>query len=157
LGSIVAAVLLIGRLRALAASLTEGVSWALDRLGFAAALLGAAADRCDRIGGFTTKAIAGAFANSPASDKAWVRIVGHAVEMHTGLFFIWLPLFFRVPLMLLGFAIPKSAEYSARLGWFGITSGTASTLTGMAKFLKEFPHSTLSLKPALLPGRFRSS
>jgi hypothetical protein len=90
------------------------VSRALDRLGFAAAFLGAAVlIVAIGIDGFTTKAIADAFANSPASDKASVRIVGHAVEMHTGLFFIWLPLFFGVPLMLLGFAIPISSSRSA--------------------------------------------
>jgi hypothetical protein len=55
---------------------------------FAAALLGAAVlIVAIGIDGFTAKALADAFANSPASEKASARIAGHAVElMHTGLF-----------------------------------------------------------------------
>jgi hypothetical protein len=69
---IVAAVLFIGGFAALATSLTEGLSWALGRLGFAAALLEAAVlIVAIGIDGFTTKALADTFANSPASEKAW--------------------------------------------------------------------------------------
>jgi hypothetical protein len=77
---------------ALTVSLDEGIAWALSRVGFAQVLLGAAVlIVAIGIDGFTTKALADAFADAPQSDKAAARIVGHAVElMHTGLFFIWL-------------------------------------------------------------------
>jgi hypothetical protein len=77
--------------------------------------------------------------------------------MHTGLFFIWLPLLCGLPLILLGLAIAKSPKYSAWFGWFGVASGIASTLTGGAKFLEGILAFNVIPKPPRLPGRFGCS
>jgi hypothetical protein len=88
------------------------------------------------IDGFTTKAISDAWAAASPADKPTLLLIGHAVELvHTGLFYLWLPLFLGGPPLLIGLAFWSQGRRI--LGAWGVAAGVAAVGFGSWCFLSR--------------------
>lgn len=143
LGFIVGAFLWVGAFIALAASLRQGVSWALGWLGAAAVIVGAAIHVVDSsISGFGLTALANAWASAPASEQAKLLRVGDTLlYVLNGTWPSVHSYFHGLPFLLAGLAVAFSCRYPAWIGWVGVVGGAASLLGGMLQFIGIIPHS----------------
>lgn len=107
------------------------------RLGLAVGLIGAAVlIVAFGIDGFTTKAISDAWAAAAPAEKPTLLLIGHAVELvHTGLFYLWLPLFLGGPPLLVGLAFWTVGRRI--LGAWGVLAGSAAVAIGCWCFLSR--------------------
>jgi hypothetical protein len=136
-GFMFGAVLWVGALVALAATLGDGASWALGRLSVAAAIIGATVHVVD--GSLNAGGLAGlamAWEAAPESERA--ALVQNADLLLRVLDATWagvITLFHGVPFVLAGLAIALSRRYPAWLGWVAIIGGAGSLIVGLAMFL----------------------
>lgn len=136
LGFMFGALLWVGALVALAATLTEGHAWALGRLAVAAVILGATLHAVD--GSLNASALAGlaaAWAAAPAAEQAALAQDG-ALLLRV-LDATWagaITLFHGAPFVLAGLAVALSPRYPTWLGWVGLVGGAGSVLVGVAMF-----------------------
>jgi len=130
---IVAAVLTLLGLRGFVALVRDAVP---ARLGYTVAMVGAAVlIVAFGIDGFTTKAVSDSWAVADPADKPTLLLIGHSIELlHTGLFYLWLPLFLGAPPLLLGFAFWGEGR-GRILGIWGIATGLACLGIGTWGFL----------------------
>jgi hypothetical protein len=105
------------------------------RLGLTVCIVGAAVlIVAFGIDGFTTKAISDAWVAAGPADKPTLLLIGHAVELlHTGLFYLWLPLFLGGPPLLIGLAFWSRKRRI--LGAWGVAAGLAAVGIGCWCFL----------------------
>jgi hypothetical protein len=137
LGFILGALLWVGAFVALASSLTEGVGWALGRLGVASIIIGATLHIIDAsINGFGLAALAHAWATAPAPEQAnLLRDGDMLLRILGGTWASVITFFHGVPFILLGLAVVFSRRYPAWLGWVGVGGGLGSVVLGVTMFL----------------------
>jgi hypothetical protein len=86
------------------------------------------------IDGFTTKAISDLWASAGPAEQPTLLLIGHAIELvHTGLFYLWLPLFLGGPPLLFGVAFWGGG--ARILGVWGVAAGLAAIGIGCWCFL----------------------
>jgi len=86
------------------------------------------------IDGFTTKAISDLWAQAGPADQPTLLLIGHAIELvHTGLFYLWLPLFLGGPPLFFGLAFWGGG--ARILGAWGVAAGLAAIGIGCWCFL----------------------
>lgn len=135
IGILFAVLLLTGGLIALARSITVEPAAAWARLAQAATLvsfplLGAlvATD------GPAAKKIAGSWAAAEGADKAMALRAGDVLaQISTGLFVIWVIVFFGVTFVLHGLAVARSGLYPGWLGWLAVLVGLGSAWVGLVQ------------------------
>ncbi|MGI8688966.1 MAG: hypothetical protein ACR2M3_10340 [Thermomicrobiales bacterium] len=137
LGFIFGALLWVGALIALAGSLTQGISWALGRLGVAGIIVGATIHIvASSINGFGLTAVAHAWAVAPASEQASLLRAGDTLLwIEGGAWAGAISFFHGVPFILFGLAVALSRRYPAWLGWVGAVGGSGSLVLGTMMFL----------------------
>jgi hypothetical protein len=140
-GFIFGALLWVGALVALVSTLTAGASWALGRLGVAAAIVGATLHTVD--GSLNAGALAGlarAWETAPAGERAALVQNGDLLlRILDGTWAGVITLFHGVPFVLVGLAVVLSRLYPAWLGWIGFIGGAGSLVIGIAMFLGLAP------------------
>lgn len=132
-GVIFAGILFTGGLIAISRSITEqpGAAWA--RLGFAGALVSVALlFVLMATDGIAIKALARAWMNAQAAEKAAAFNVGHALAtVNLALFSVWIIVFWGVTIILYGLAVMTSHAYPKWLGWVAILAGLGSAWIGL--------------------------
>lgn len=136
LGFIVGALLWVGALAALAATLTDGAAWALGRLAVVTAIVGATLHVVDgalNVGGLA--GLADAWAVAPEEARAALSQDGELLRrILEGTWAGVVILFHGVPFVLAGLAVALSRRYPAWLGWVGVGGGAGSLVVGVAMF-----------------------
>lgn len=132
-GIVFAVLMITGGLVAIAHSIADerGAGWA--HLGEVGALVSAGV-LCVLMAtdGITIKALATAWANAPAAEKAGMFRVGHALALiNFAIFSVWTVVFFGVTIFLYGLAILRSAAYPKWLGWVAVLASIGSALIGL--------------------------
>jgi hypothetical protein len=137
LGFILGALCWVGAFIALARSLTQGVSWALGRLGVASIIVGATLHILDgSISGFGLASLAHAWATAPAPEQANLLREGDLLlRILGGTWASVITFFHGLPFILLGLAVAFSHRYPAWLGWIGVGGGLGSVVLGVVMFL----------------------
>jgi hypothetical protein len=137
-GLILALILITGGLAALYRSITSepGASWA--RLGFVAALVGAAVWLGGAaVDGYALKPAADAWANAMEPEKSAALLVGSALwRVEVAAFFLSTFLYLGVAVTLYGLAVALSDAYPKWLGWVAVVAGVVSAVIGAVEFMQ---------------------
>jgi hypothetical protein len=136
-GFIFGAVLWVGALVALAATLTESAPWALGRLAVAAAIIGATLHAVD--GSLNAGGLAGLArtweATTEGDREGLVQSAELLLQILDATWVGVITLFHGVPFVLAGLAVALGPRYPAWLGWVGFVGGAGSVVIGIAMFL----------------------
>jgi uncharacterized protein DUF4386 len=126
-------------LTALTRTLTDGASWALARVGIAAAFLGATIHIIDSsISAYALGTIAWDW-SAPGADTTRLLAFGEIVQrMLGGTWAAVITFFHGVPFVLFGLAVALSGRYPKWLGWVGLIGGTGSLLCGIPMFFAKY-------------------
>lgn len=142
MGIILCSLLWVGALIALAESLVGATSWALGRLGSAAAVVGATLLAVHyRIDGPALEQVADAWAAARGARRDELLEQGELVLLMTGGGFpLYVALLLGLPFLLFGLAVIFSDNYPSWLGWLGAVAGAGAFVVGTANFAGlEFP------------------
>lgn len=127
----------VAGLVALAATLTEGASWALGRLAVAAVIIGVTLHAVDGVlHGPALANLAAAWAGAdPTAQAARVQEANLVLRILDGTWAAVVTFFHGVPFVLAGWAVLLSQRYPAWLGWLGLMGGGGSFIIGVLLFL----------------------
>jgi hypothetical protein len=141
LGFIFGALLWVGALVALAATLTAGATWALGRLALAAVIVGVALHAVDgALNAVGLEGLARAWAAAPEGERAALVQNGDLLlRILDGTWAGVITLFHGLPFVLAGLAVTLSHRYPGWLGWIGVIGGVGSLVVGVAMFLGVAP------------------
>lgn len=136
MGIILCSLLWVGALIALSSSLVGATSWALGRLGSAAAVIGATLLAVHyRIDGPALEEVADAWAVASGARRDELLKDGELVLLMTGGGFpLYVALLLGLPFLLFGLAVIFSNNYPSWLGWLGTVAGTGAFVVGTANF-----------------------
>jgi hypothetical protein len=142
MGIILCSLLWVGAFIALGSSLTGAASWALGRLGSAAAVIGATLLAVHyRIDGPALEEVADAWAAAEGARRADLLKDGELVLLMTGGGFpLYVALWLGLPFLIFGLAMVLSSDYPSWLGWLGTVAGAGAFIVGVTNFSGlEFP------------------
>jgi len=133
------ALLWVIALTALTRTLTDGASWALSRVGVAAAFLGATIHIIDSsISAYALGTIAWDW-SATGADTTRLLAFGEIVQrMLGGTWAAVITFFHGVPFVLFGLAVALSGRYPKWLGWVGLIGGAGSLLCGIPMFFAKY-------------------
>lgn len=136
MGIILCSLLWVGAFIALASSFVDATSWALGRLGSAAAVIGATLLAVHyRIDGPALEEVADAWAAAEGEERAELLKDGELVLLMTGGGFpLYVALLLGLPFLLFGLAVLFGNAYPSWLGWLGAVAGAGAFIVGVANF-----------------------
>jgi hypothetical protein len=141
LGFIFGALFWVGAMVALAAELTEGAAWALQRLALAGLIVGVTLHAVDgTLHGVALASLASAWAAAPEGERAALAQNGALLlRILDGTWAGVITLFHGAPFVLAGLAVTVSGRYPGWLGWIGFIGGAGSLVVGLALFFGAAP------------------
>lgn len=136
LGFIFGALLWVGALVALAATLTQGAAWALARLAVPAVIVGATLHVVDgSLNAVGLNGLSRAWTTATAAERAVLAQNGELLlRILDGTWAGVITLFHGLPFVLAGLAVILSQRYPAWLGVIGVIGGAGSLVIGIAMF-----------------------
>jgi hypothetical protein len=142
MGIILCSLLWVGAFIALGSSLTGAATWALGRLGSAAAVIGATLLAVHyRVDGPALEEVADAWAAADGAGRAELLKDGELVLLMAGGGFpLYVALLLGLPFLIFGLAMVLSSDYPSWLGWLGTVAGAGAFIVGVTNFSGlEFP------------------